>query len=471
MPLYLGKRNQKGVAVETTIEILSSDLPILEDPAALSEVLNGKEFLVQDGSKAIGTMPNNGATNLTIDGINKTSVNIPEGYTSGGIVSMTDDIENEVDTQSDLITQIATILENKAAGGGVDLPELTNPATNDKILSSYETIDGNGNKLTGTMVNNGSVSKQLDVSTTSYTIPEGYHNGSGKVTVSTETKTVSPTTSQQTVTPTSGKVLSGVTINAMPTATQATPSISVSSSGLITASATQSAGYVSAGTKSATKQLTTQAAKTITPTKSSQTAVAKDVYTTGAITVGAIPNNYITTTDATASADEIFKDETAYINGSKVTGTFTIDSELSSQDDLLTQLEAALEGKAGGGGSSNIKNTCVVKLTTYDIISTNYPLWFLYKTQNNRLSYGEFDTMGRNKYRYTTDCSSEIIENVPCGEIIALTYNAGYGYSILVDIDGLSYNENYDYVEHDSTHLTLLIPENASQVDITIYGD
>lgn len=77
------------------------------------------------------------------------------------------------------------------------------------------------------------------------------------------------------------------------TVTQATPSISVSNSGLITASATQSAGYVSAGTKSATSQLTTQAAKTVTPTTQSQTAVASGVYTTGAVTVGAIPSSYI----------------------------------------------------------------------------------------------------------------------------------------------------------------------------------
>lgn len=53
------------------------------------------------------------------------------------------------------------------------------------------------------------------------------------------------------------------------TATQATPSISVSSSGLITASATQTAGYVTAGTKSGAKRLTTQAAKTVTPSTSS----------------------------------------------------------------------------------------------------------------------------------------------------------------------------------------------------------
>ena len=82
MPLYLGKRNQKGVAVETTIEILSSDLPILEDPAALSEVLNGKEFLVQDGSKAIGTMPNNGDISTQLDALTMSYV-IPKGYHNG----------------------------------------------------------------------------------------------------------------------------------------------------------------------------------------------------------------------------------------------------------------------------------------------------------------------------------------------------------------------------------------------------
>lgn len=63
-----------------------------------------------------------------------------------------------------------------------------------------------------------------------------------------------------------------------------TPSITVSSGGIITASANG---------KSNTQQLTTQAAKTVTPTKSSQTAVASGRYTTGAVTVGAIPSEYI----------------------------------------------------------------------------------------------------------------------------------------------------------------------------------
>lgn len=74
------------------------------------------------------------------------------------------------------------------------------------------------------------------------------------------------------------------------TATQATPSISIDSAGKITATSTQEAGYVSAGTKTGTKQLTVQAEKTITPSTLSQTAVASGVYTTGEITVEAVPS-------------------------------------------------------------------------------------------------------------------------------------------------------------------------------------
>lgn len=100
-----------------------------------------------------------------------------------------------------------------------------------------------------------------------------------------QSKTVTPTTSLQTVNPDSGyDGLSKVTVNAMPTATQATPSITVSSSGLITAKATQSAGYVASGTKQATKQLTAQAAQTITPSTSDKT-IASGRYLTGTQTI------------------------------------------------------------------------------------------------------------------------------------------------------------------------------------------
>lgn len=106
----------------------------------------------------------------------------------------------------------------------------------------------------------------------------------------TQTKTVTPTTSNQTITPDSGyNGLSSVTVNAMATGALSNPT--VNSSGLVTASVGTS-GYLASGT-SKTLQLTTQAAKTVTPTTSSQTAVASGVYTTGAITVGAIPSSYV----------------------------------------------------------------------------------------------------------------------------------------------------------------------------------
>ena len=155
-----------------------------------------------------------------------------------------------------------------------------------------------------------------------YTV-EKLANAIGTITTPVlQAKTVSPKTTSQSVTPDSGyNGLSKVTVNAMSTATQATPSISVSEAGLITASATQSAGYVSSGTKSSTKQLTTQAAKTITPTTSSQTAVSKGVYTTDVVTVAAIPSKYVDTSSATAVDREIANGKTAYVNGSLVTGT------------------------------------------------------------------------------------------------------------------------------------------------------
>lgn len=103
---------------------------------------------------------------------------------------------------------------------GAQLPSLTNPGTAADLLAGKELIDQDGNPVTGTM----------------------------------------------------------------PEAAQATPSISVSSAGLITASATQAAGHVAAGTKSATKQLTTKAAATITPGTANQT-IAAGTYLTGAQTI------------------------------------------------------------------------------------------------------------------------------------------------------------------------------------------
>ena len=84
------------------------------------------------------------------------------------------------------------------------------------VLTGKVFVTAAGVVTPGEMVNNGAVDKTLDVTTITYTIPKGYHSGSGKVKIVLETKTVTPTKSQQKVTPTSGKVLSEVVVEAIP---------------------------------------------------------------------------------------------------------------------------------------------------------------------------------------------------------------------------------------------------------------
>lgn len=47
-----------------------------------------------------------------------------------------------------------------------------------------KTAYGKDGKLTGSMLNNGAVDKSISNKSESYTIPQGYHNGSGKVAIS-----------------------------------------------------------------------------------------------------------------------------------------------------------------------------------------------------------------------------------------------------------------------------------------------
>lgn len=84
------------------------------------------------------------------------------------------------------------------------------------VLANKVFVNADGDTITGTMPSNGAVTKTLDTSTTSYTIAKGYHSGTGKVSITTETKTATPTKSSQTIKPSTGKVLSQVTVSAIP---------------------------------------------------------------------------------------------------------------------------------------------------------------------------------------------------------------------------------------------------------------
>lgn len=118
-----------------------------------------------------------------------------------------------------------------------------------------------------------------------------------QVAISVENADSSINTNDATLT-SGGQMLSGVTAyskgtkytGTIATVEGPTPNISVSGSGLITASVSNLKGYQSsATTKTSTQQLTTQGIKVITPNDSVQTAVSAGVYTTAPTTVSAVP--------------------------------------------------------------------------------------------------------------------------------------------------------------------------------------
>lgn len=89
-------------------------------------------------------------------------------------------------------------------------------ATAPDVLANKIIVTADGKVVAGTMVNNGDVERTLDTVNTSFTIPQGYHSGYGKIGVITETKSATPTKSAQTISATEGKVLSSVAVEPIP---------------------------------------------------------------------------------------------------------------------------------------------------------------------------------------------------------------------------------------------------------------
>ena len=197
--------------------------------ATASDVLANKVIVTSNGTVTAGTMTNNGAVSKVLDTTsNNQSYTVPSGYHNGsGTVSITLEQKTATPTEStQTITPtsgkvLSQVTVNPIPGDYVDVSDATASAAN--LLSgetaySYDSTEGEPVKLTGSMTNNGAVSKVLDATSSnqSYTVPQGYHNGSGTVSIDLEEKSATPSGSSQNITPTSGKVLSKVTVAAIP---------------------------------------------------------------------------------------------------------------------------------------------------------------------------------------------------------------------------------------------------------------
>lgn len=191
--------------------------------AAAGDVLANKIIVDATGASVTGTMTNNGAVNRTLDAsTGNQSFTIPSGYHSGsGKVNIVLETKNATPTTSSQdITPTSGKVLSKVTVAAIpsNYQDTTNvDAVAGDVLAGKIIVTDTG-EVEGTMTNNGAVSKTLDATTNnqSYTVPAGYHNGSGKVSITLETKTATPTTSTQNITPTSGKVLSKVTVNPIP---------------------------------------------------------------------------------------------------------------------------------------------------------------------------------------------------------------------------------------------------------------
>lgn len=162
-----------------------------------------------------------------------------------------------IDLTADTVIPEKLLAGYKAHGADGEIVEGTctfDANTQDATATAAEILKGKiaynkGNRITGSMTNNGAVSGTISTKAGAYTVPQGYHDGSGKVQIAAseqaklistniregvtilgvagsmnptegekaQEKTVTPKTTEQTVVPDSGYTcLSSVKVNAIP---------------------------------------------------------------------------------------------------------------------------------------------------------------------------------------------------------------------------------------------------------------
>ena len=379
--------------------------------ATAGDVLANKIIVDASGDSIAGTMPNNGAVSQTLDATTgKQSYTVPAGYHNGnGTVSITLETKSVTPTTSsqDITPTTGKVLSKVTVGA---IPSAYQDVTNvdagaGDVLAGKTIVAADGTEVTGTMTDNGGVSETLDATSNnqSYTVPEGYHDGTGTVSITLEQKSATPTASQQTITPTSGKVLSQVTVNAIPAVWGDTTnddgvaanvlygkkvhSISSGAAVQLTGTMTNN-GAVSKTLDATTNNQSytvpagyhngsgavsiTLETKSATPTTSEQTITPTSGKVLSSVTVAAIPSAYqdVTNVDATAG-DVLYGKTIVSANGTEITGSMTNNGAVSKTLDATTSNQSYTVPAGYHNGSGTVSITLEEKSATPSATAQN----------------------------------------------------------------------------------------------------